>query len=237
MAVCASMILCFGLFIHWVIAVPLAATDLILPTSAEHVPVVILDAGHGGEDCGTIGINGVYEKDLNLSMTTLLAAQLRASGVQVVETRTGDYLLYDPATVTPGHKKAEDLAGRAAFAEQYPDALFVSIHMNSFPSEKYSGLQVWYQNASVSGGQLATAIQNTVREQLQPNNHRVVKPSNGSMYLLDHVPCTSVLIECGFLTNRDECEKLSGKEYQKELSFVLFCVIMNYINTEEQGLT
>ncbi len=237
MAVCGSMVLCFGIFIHWVLSVPLVSSPVFSDVSEDSETVVILDAGHGGEDCGAIGINGVYEKDINLAVTSFLAAQLRAGGVQVVETRTEDRLLYDPLTVTPGHKKSEDLAGRAAFAERYPDAVFISIHMNSFPTEKYSGLQVWYQAGNEDAHRFATEIQKTVREKLQEENHRTVKASTGSMYLLDHVACTSVLVECGFLTNRAECEKLSQEEYQKELSFVLFCVIMNYLNTEEQGLT
>ncbi len=237
MAVCASMILCMVFFMHWILTIPLVSVPVSSVAHTGERTVVILDAGHGGEDCGAVGLNGVYEKDINLAVTTLLASRLRAGGVEVVETRTEDRLLYDPATVTPGHKKSEDLANRAAIAARYEDAIFISIHMNSFPTEKYSGLQVWYRNGDEDARLLAGEMQKTVKSQLQTENHRVIKPSNGTMYLLDHISCPSVLVECGFLTNRAECEKLSSEAYQKELSFVLFCVIMNYLNTEEQGLT
>ncbi len=236
MAACASMTVCIGLFIHWMLAVPLIPISVSVGVPDAPEAVVVLDAGHGGEDCGAIGISGVLEKNLNLAITQMLATQLRAAGVQVVETRTEDRLLYDPSMVQPGHKKSEDLVNRAAYAERYPSAVFVSIHMNSFPMEKYSGLQVWYGQGNENGKRLANDLQNAVREKLQPDNHRTVKASNGSMYLLDHISCPTVLIECGFLSNRAECEKLSTEEYQKELSFILFCVMMEYLNTEESGL-
>ncbi len=231
---CASVVLCIGLFVHWIVVTPLVQPVLVTGEVPERPPVVILDAGHGGEDCGAVGINGVYEKDINLAMTRFLAARLRACGIEVVETRTDDHLLYDPATVEPGHKKSADLANRAAVATRYTDAVFISIHMNSFPTEKYDGLQVWYGNGDEMSYALATAVQAGVQKTLQPQNHRKVRASNGNMYLLDHIECPSILIECGFLTNRAECEKLSSEAYQKELSFVLFCVMMDYLNMEEQ---
>ncbi len=225
------------LFVHWVLAIPPAVIPVSLTGKASEKTVVILDAGHGGEDCGAIGVNGVYEKDINLSMSNILASYFRAVGVFVVETRTDDKLLYDPNTVEHGHKKSTDLANRAKIADGYTNAVFISIHMNSFPEEKYCGLQVWYQNKNTESERLATLLQGGVKTRLQPENNRKVKPSNGSMYLLDHVSCPSVLVECGFLTNSTECEKLSDAEYQKELSFVLFCVIMDYLNTEKAGIT
>ncbi len=197
--------------------------------------VVILDAGHGGEDCGAVGLNGCFEKDINFQMVKFLASYLRASGVFVVETRTEDKLLYDPDVVEYGHRKSTDLANRVAITKRYQNAVLVSIHMNSFPSERYSGLQVWYGSGNEESERFAEQIQTTVRETLQQENQRKTKSSNGSIYLLDYAECPGVLVECGFLTNRTECEKLSNEDYQKELSFVLFCAIINYLNVEEQG--
>ncbi len=232
-----ALLLCFAILGHGVRTFPLPANAPASTEPSRKTATVILDAGHGGEDCGAIGVNGVYEKDINLAVCGFLTAQLRAGGIEVVATRTEDHLLYDPATVPYGHRKSTDLANRAAFGARYENAVFVSIHMNSFPSEKYDGLQVWYGNGNEAGRSLAEEIRKTVIEKLQPSNRRLTKPSNGTMYLLDYVECPSVLVECGFLTNRAECEKLSSEDYQKELSFVLFCAIMNYLNAKEQGST
>ena len=201
-------------------------------TFSSEAPTVVLDAGHGGEDCGAVGVNGVYEKDLNFSICAFLAAQLRSAGYRVIETRTKDALLYDHDTVTPGHKKVTDLTSRLEIASSYPGALVISIHMNSFPSPSSCGLQVWYSPAFAEAKELAEGIQTQVKNTLQPENHRKPKGSAGAIYLLDRAENPTVLVECGFLTNPEECAKLTEGEYQKELSFVLFCAIMDYIMSD-----
>ena len=178
-------------------------------TPLSQAPIVVLDAGHGGEDCGAVGVNGVYEKDLNFSICTYLAAELRSGGCRVIETRTNDALLYDPETVIPGHKKVTDLASRLEIASSYPGALVVSIHMNSFPSPSSRGLQVWYSPSFEEARELAEGIQTSVKTTLQSENHRKPKGSAGSSYLLDRAENPTVLVECGFLTNPEECGKLS----------------------------
>ena len=127
-----------------------------------------------------------------------------------------------------GIRKISDLKNRCLIAERYPDSIFVSIHMNSFGSEKYSGLQVYYGNKNEGSRALASKIQETVAEKLQKENNRKIKSGEG-LYILENVSNTAVLIECGFLTNPGECKKLSEKEYQKELSFSIVCGIIEYI--------
>ena len=107
-------------------------------------PTVILDAGHGGEDGGAVGVNRVLEKDLNLAVTLRLADLLRAAGVPVILTRTEDRMLYGEGENIKGRKKEFDLKNRLRVAKDHPDAIFISIHMNNFPQEKYNGLQVYY---------------------------------------------------------------------------------------------
>ena len=138
-------------------------------------------------------------------------------------------MLYDPATVEKGHKKLTDLSSRLAIASATPGAIAVSIHMNSFPSPSSHGLQVWYSPGQAGAKDLAEKIQRNVTERLQPDNHRKVKASTGSIYLLDRAENPTVLIECGFLTNPEECARLESTAYQKELSFVIFGAIMEYI--------
>lgn len=186
---------------------------------------VILDAGHGGKDAGAIGVNGVLEKDLNLAVTLLLAERLRAAGVRVILTREDDELLLTEEEKKGTGKKARDLANRLAIAKQNEGALFVSIHMNSFPIEKYKGLEVYYA-ADATSQAVARAVMKRVKEDLNPDNTRTAKATNGSIYLLDNAVTPAVLIECGFLSNAEDAAKLSDKDYQKELSFCLFCAIM-----------
>jgi N-acetylmuramoyl-L-alanine amidase len=193
---------------------------------------VIIDAGHGGEDCGTIGISGVYEKDLNLEVSMLVGELLCEQGYTVVYTRTEDRLLYTEAENIKGIRKISDLKNRCKIGAEYNDSIFVSIHMNSYGDARYSGLHAYYAPNSTESERLAHAIQARVREDTQPHNNRVPKPGK-NMYLLENLQNTAVLIECGFLSNAEECEKLSQKEYQKQLSFSIVCGIIEYMNTVE----
>lgn len=190
---------------------------------------VIIDAGHGGEDCGAIGVNGVYEKDLNLTIANLVGEQLTEAGYAVVYTRTEDKLLYTEEENIKGIRKISDLKNRCKIAAEYDDSIFISIHMNSFADAKYSGLHVYYSPESDASQSLAYAIQNKVRTDIQPNNNRVPKPGK-NIFILENVDNTAVLVECGFLTNPEECENLSEKEYQKRLSFSIVCGIIEYMN-------
>jgi N-acetylmuramoyl-L-alanine amidase len=205
-----------------------------LAESADTVPyekIIVLDAGHGGEDCGAVGVNGVYEKDLNMAVANTVAEMLEKEGYLVVLTRSEDKLLYGEDEDVKGIRKISDLKNRCKIAESYPDSIFVSIHMNSFGDAKYSGLQVYYSTKNEGSGLLATSIQNKARELLQPQNNRTTKPGKG-IYVLENIPNDAVLVECGFLTNEEECKKLSEKEYQKQLSFSIVCGIIEYVKNE-----
>lgn len=207
-------------------------SDEIHDVSAETGRVIVIDAGHGGEDPGAIGVNGIFEKNINLDIALLIGEELKSRGYTVVYTRTTDKMLYLPEENIKGMRKISDLKNRCKIASGYDDAIFVSIHMNSYGSSKYSGLQVYYKNESSESSILASLIQNSVKRSIQQSNSRQIK--NGKdIYLLDHIESTAVLIECGFLSNKDECQKLSEKEYQKELSFSIVCGIIEYI--EENG--
>ncbi len=190
--------------------------------------LVIVDAGHGGEDCGAIGVSGVYEKDLNLQIALLVGEELQRKGYTVVYTRTEDKMLYRSDQNIKGIRKISDLKNRCEIAARYDKALFLSIHMNSFAQEKYSGLQVYSSSNNEKSRPIAESIQNKVRCDLQPSNNRKVKDGKG-IYVLENISNPAVLVECGFLSNKDECEKLSEKEYQKQLSFSIVCGIIEYI--------
>ena len=228
----------FTAFLLVIATLGIIALDLIdksgisQPSSKEIEKVIIIDAGHGGEDSGAIGVSGVYEKDLNLEIATALGEELKNRGYTVVYTRTEDKMLYSPEENIKGMRKISDLKNRCKLTEQYQDCILISIHMNSYGSSKYSGLQVYYSDENDKSAVLAQKIQNSVRSELQPSNRRQIK-SGDSLYLLQNVSCSAVLIECGFLSNKDECEKLSQKEYQKQLSFSIICGIIEYINEND----
>ena len=225
----------FLLVIALVSAIALGAFDHVFTeaeVSGETGRVIVIDAGHGGEDSGAVGVNGAYEKDLNLAIAMILGEELTNRGYTVVYTRTEDKMLYLPEENIKGMRKISDLKNRCKITELYDNCILVSIHMNSYGASKYSGLQVYYADADKESEQLARKIQNTVREELQPENKREIK-NGSSLYLLENAKGTAVLIECGFLTNEAECKKLSEKEYQKELSFSIVCGIIEYIKEKD----
>ncbi len=137
-------------------------------------------------------------------------------------------MLYSAEENIKGMRKLSDLKNRCKVAEEYPDSIFVSIHMNSYGASKYSGTQVYFQEKNEKSKALANLIQRSVKDGLQKDNNRVTKEGK-NMYLLEKCPSLSVLIECGFLTNEAECNKLSQKEYQKQLSFHIACAIIEYV--------
>lgn len=191
---------------------------------------VIIDAGHGGEDGGAAGDDGTLEKDLNLDIALTLRDMLTANGVNVIMTRTEDILLYDRNQDYNGKKKTLDLKARLEVARQNPNALFISIHMNAFPQKKYDGLQVYFPLGNTEAETLATVIQNNIKATLQPQNLRRPKGAGSNIYLLNKSPNTSVLVECGFLSNDEECARLNNAEYRQQLSFVICESIIKYIS-------
>lgn len=198
--------------------------------ATSNAPIVIIDAGHGGEDGGTVGINGVYEKDLNLKIAKKLDTMLKSAGIRTVMTRTTDILLYDRNEDYEGRKKMLDMAKRLKISESYENAIFISIHMNSFPVSKYSGLQVYYSPNDPLSRELAERIQVMTKDALMQENTRKIKASNGKIFLLDRMNIPSVLIECGFLSNPAECDKLCDEAYQNELAATICCAILEHID-------
>jgi N-acetylmuramoyl-L-alanine amidase len=175
-----------------------------------------------------VGVTGILEKDLNLEIATALGGRLAAAGVRVVYTRTEDKLLYTDEQNVRGQRKMWDLKNRLLVAEKEETAILVSIHMNKYPSAGVSGLLTYYAKGPESRA-LALGIQSKVAADFPDMKRRVPKEAGDNIYLLAHAPCPAVLVECGFLSNPEECEKLSQKDYQSRLSFSLFCAMMEYI--------
>ena len=199
--------------------------------AAQVTPTLILDAGHGGEDAGAIGANGVLEKNLNFTVTHALAQLLRMAGYNVVETRTEDRLLCEAST-PKGHRKQRDLSNRLRVSEENPDSVFISIHMNTFPLPSCTGTQIWYSPNDPASIEWAKSLQASVKEHLQPDNNRKIKAATSAIYLLRHATNPAILIECGFLSSPSECEQLCDSAYQQALTLTLFAAITAKIQAD-----
>ena len=188
---------------------------------------VVIDAGHGGDDPGKIGINGALEKEVNMQIAEKLKMFLEASDVKVVMTRESDGGLYDE---NASNKKVQDMKRRIQIIEEAQPNLAVSIHQNSYHQELVSGGQVFYYTGSVKGKRLAETVQRRFDYVLGAQNTRKAK-ENSSYYLLLHVKCPIVIVECGFLSNWQEAARLNSPEYQDRMAWTIHMGVMEYLNT------
>ncbi len=187
---------------------------------------VVVDAGHGGADPGKVGINNQLEKDINLKIAKLLKRFLQAEGIEVIMTREGDGGLYDEGAA---NKKVQDMKKRLEIIEASDAVLVVSIHQNSYHEEYVKGAQVFYYATSDRSKRLAEMLQEQLKE-LEPDNKREAK-GNDSYFLLKKTSKPIVIVECGFLSNREEAERLSDEVYQEKLAWNIHMGIMKYVNT------
>lgn len=194
---------------------------------------IIVDPGHGGEDGGATAADGTVEKDINLSISLKLRDMLDTMGYNVIMTRETDADISDPSLKTTRQRKVSDIRNRMKIIEQTPDSLFVSIHQNHYGGPSYSGAQVFYSKNDPRSEQLAKAIQENIKSLLQPNNSRAVKGTGTEIYLLYHAQTPAVLVECGFLSNAAETEKLKDDNYQNEMAFSVMCGITSYLKSAE----
>ena len=194
-------------------------------------PVVVLDAGHGGEDGGAVSVTGVLESQINLQITLRLRDLLLLCGCDPILIRDGDYAIYDSGCSTISQKKVSDLRNRVAKIQEISPAVLISLHQNQFSDSRYSGAQVFY--APTAGSEaLAKQMQETLRLCLNPANQRQCKAA-GEVYLMQHVTCTGILIECGFLSNREEEALLRQEDYQKKTVCAITAGLMQYLCAEQ----
>lgn len=189
--------------------------------------ILILDAGHGGEDGGAVSVSGVAESGLNLSIVLKLDALAGLYGVPVVLTRTEDVSLADDTAVTLQERKRSDIYNRVALANETPNACLLSIYQNHYTSSAVSGAQVFYRNTE-EGKFWAMLTQAALRAAIDPENDRVAAQIPDSVYLLNHVTCPAILVECGFLSNPGEDALLQSDGYQSSLAATIFSAYLQY---------
>ncbi len=179
--------------------------------------VIVLDAGHGGEDGGAIGINTlVREKEINLNITKKIGRLFESAGATVVLTRTDD-----DALCKDKFNKMEDMLTRAKIIEQSKPYIVISVHCNSFPqSQNVHGAQMFYYPGSVCGEMLAEYIRNSIKTYVDNDNIRQVKEED--FFMLRNGNSTNVMIECGFLSCPEEEKKLMDESYQDKIAYSVF---------------
>lgn len=189
--------------------------------------IILIDPGHGGIDGGAESKSGIVEKNINLSIGLKLKRVLENKNFDVVMTRQEDKGLYTE-NGTIRKKKHEDLDNRCKMKDESNCDIFVSIHLNMFPESKYYGAQVWYSKNEGSK-KLAHIIQENFREDLDSNNKRIEKPALDQYKILragKDVP--SVIVECGFISNYEEEQKLKSESYQEKIAESIGKSIVNY---------
>lgn len=182
--------------------------------------IVLLDPGHGGIDGGKIGTNGAEEKNVNLQISLLIKDLLEQENISVVMTRESDERL--------GETQVEDLKERVRIMNSSRPVLSVSIHQNSYHEESVHGAQVFYYTDSEEGKKAAETIQSVLKE-LDPENTKSAK-ANNTYYLLKKTEVPVVIVECGFLSNPEEAEKLTDEAYQAALAETVTKGILQYVN-------
>ncbi len=204
---------------------------IITSANLQEERVIIIDAGHGGFDGGAVAIDGTVEKDINLKISRSLGLMLKSAGFKVIFTRDADISTDDVESDTIAVRKKSDLKNRLKLMSDYPNGIFVSIHLNKFTTSSARGSQVFYNGRVEESKPLGEAIQKSIVSLLQPDNSRVNKQATSSTYLLYNATIPAVLVECGFLSNKAELELLKDNEYQKKIAFSCFSGIMDYYNT------
>lgn len=195
--------------------------------------LIILDAGHGGTDGGSSAQDGTKESTINLEVTLKADAVLGLLGADTLLVRNMDTDLSDASAQSISQKKVTDIRNRVALVNSHPDSILVSIHQNTYPEERYSGAQVFY---SGEGKALAEKLQTNLAQALDPSNQRQAKTISPDVYLMNHVTVPAVLVECGFLSNREEAAKLKSAEYQRQLAVAIGVTIVNHLSGSDSGV-
>lgn len=189
--------------------------------------VVVIDAGHGKPDEGAVGLYGTTEEAINLKIALKLQSLIEKSGGIVYLTRSDENGIYSTDSNSIKQKKVSDIKNRVAIGNQEDVDIFVSIHLNKYPSSIYSGWQTFYQEGNEESINLANFIQEGINKSISTSNNRVPLPLKG-IYIMDNVENTTVTVECGFLSNEEEAKKLEEDDYQDKLAWGIYIGIQEF---------
>lgn len=195
--------------------------------------IIVLDAGHGGMDGGAF-VDKVLEKDIALHITTKIRDYLQQQGAMVIMTRDEDEDLADDDTTGIRNRKREDLRKRVEMINDSEADLFLSIHLNAFPSKKWYGAQTFYSLRYEENKQVANFIQAEIIRNLE-NTTRTAKPIS-NVYLMTNTKKPGALVEVGFLSNDGERENLLKDEYQEKVAASIYKGILRYFTEDMEKI-
>lgn len=186
---------------------------------------LVLDAGHGGIDGGAISDSGLKESDINLQIALKTEALVRFLGIDTVMTRETDTDNSD----NKAYSEHDNLVQRVKLANSTENAVLISIHQNEFPSAVVSGAEVMYSDNDDSKA-LGLITQDNLVALLDSSNRRVARPAPKELLLTSSVECPTILVECGFMSNPQEAQKLASNDYQLKLAAILAGSYIQFLN-------
>lgn len=195
-----------------------------LPVSNK---VIVIDAGHGVPDEGAQSSRGTTEAQTNLKIALKVQNLLEQSGATVILTRSDENAIYDLDSKTLKQKKISDIHNRVKIGNESSADIFVSIHLNKIPQEQYWGWQCFYKEGNEASTKLAKSLQNNLNEAIQKENKRVAMKLD-TVYIMKHVEIPISIVECGFLSNKEEEQQLLEDSYQNKLAWGIYNGIMEY---------
>ena len=195
-------------------------------TEYNSLPVIVIDAGHGGEDGGAVA-NNVVEKNINLSISKKLKDIFISSGFNVKMTRCSDRMINESGD-TLRDRKVSDMKNRLKLFNESENNIVISIHQNKFTQEEYKGSQVFYSINNRESEKLAKSIKTSIKTLIQPDNEREIKPADRNIYLLYNSKTPSVIVECGFISNIEEARVLKDSAYQNKIAFAIYSGFLDY---------
>lgn len=215
MIVSVAMVLCV------ILTIGIFLKDKSQNTNENISNTVVIDAGHGGMDGGCIGIDGVLEKDINLSVAKKVKDVFEKNGYKVIMTREEDNDLSDKDKKTIKSQKNSDLKNRTKLVNNSDCTLFISIHMNQYTSPEIFGSQVFYNKNDEESEKYAKSVMECLKE-IDGKNKRVAKFIPNKNLVFSNIKVPGILVECGFLSNPEECKKLQDETYQKKIADAVY---------------
>lgn len=186
-------------------------------------PCLVIDPGHGGIDGGAVSISGKKESDINLSIALKLQQIAEFYGAQTLMTRVDDSMRTD----VKSYSEHEDLVHRTEIINSAANGVLISIHQNCYPTSQPSGAQVLYADNEESK-RLGELTHKNLTETLEPGSRRVAEPASKGLYITANVKCPAILVECGFMSNFSDLEKLLTTEYQTSLAVVFMASFLQF---------